>query len=159
MASFQWIKGEKKQQNGGKNRETPHPLGAHNLVTITRGHGNQIIGEGVRIRSTLLRHTMTVMMRYARMERQMLIWGSMMMIVTLAQRLVIVTLAQKLMILARLRRVMTLVQWIGSWMDRRIEPVPHHTYCIPLMILHLNREVTLVRIRTCQHLQMMITLW
>jgi hypothetical protein len=94
------MKRELETVEGGKNRETPCPLGAHNFATVARLLGNQIIGVGVRIRSTLLRHTMTVMMR---------IWSSLMMIVTLAQRLVIVTLAQRLMILARLRRIVTLV--------------------------------------------------
>jgi hypothetical protein len=55
-----------KEQRG---LETPRPLGVHNLDTIARGCGNQIIGAGVRIRSTLLRHTMIVMMRCVRMER------------------------------------------------------------------------------------------
>jgi hypothetical protein len=41
-------------------------------------------------------------------------WSSLMMIVTLAQRLVI---------LASLRRIVTLACWRDSWMDRMIAPV------------------------------------
>jgi hypothetical protein len=72
-----------------------------------------------------------------------------MMIVTLAQRLVIVTLAHRLVIPAHLRRIVTLAHWRGSWMDMTIESVSQQTYHIPLMTLHLNRVVTLVRIHTC----------
>jgi hypothetical protein len=62
-------KESQRQLDGRKNRETPHPLGAHNFATVARCLGNQIIGVGVRIRSILLRYTMTVMMRCVRMER------------------------------------------------------------------------------------------
>jgi hypothetical protein len=41
---------------GGKNRETPHPVGAHNVATVARCLGNLIIGVGVRVRSILLRY-------------------------------------------------------------------------------------------------------
>jgi hypothetical protein len=94
---------------GGKNRETPHPLGARNVATVARCLGNLIIGVWVRVRSILLRYERIVMMR---------IQSSWMMTVTLAQRLVIVTLpqsivrmtlAQRLVVLARLRRMMILV--------------------------------------------------
>jgi hypothetical protein len=62
---------EKREQQGDgwKNRGTPHPLGACNFATVARCLGNQIIGVGVRIKSTLLRHTMTMMMRCVRMEQ------------------------------------------------------------------------------------------
>jgi hypothetical protein len=46
---------KKKQLDGGKHRETPHPLGAHNFATVARCLGNQIIGVGVRVRSISLR--------------------------------------------------------------------------------------------------------
>jgi hypothetical protein len=52
---------------------------------------------------------MTVMMRHVRMDQYIIIWRSLMMIVTLAHRLVIVTLAQRLVMLACLRRMVTLV--------------------------------------------------
>ena len=55
--------------NGGKNRETPHPLGACNFATVAKCLGNPIIDVGVKVRSTLLRYTMTVMMRCLRMQR------------------------------------------------------------------------------------------
>jgi hypothetical protein len=74
-----------RELDGGKHKETLHPLGAHNFAIVARCLGNQIIGVGVMVRSISLRCTMTTMMR---------IWSSLMMIVTLAQRLVIVTLAQ-----------------------------------------------------------------
>jgi hypothetical protein len=102
------------QLDGEKHRVTPHPLGAHNFSTVARCLGNQIIGVEVRVRSILLRYTMTVTMRYVRMERYMLIWSSLMMIVTLAQRLVI---------LAPLRSIVTLAHWRDSWVDKTVAPM------------------------------------
>jgi hypothetical protein len=58
-----------KKLDGGKNRVTPHPLGAGNFATVAKCLGNQIIDVGVKVRSTLLRCTMTVMMRCVRMQR------------------------------------------------------------------------------------------
>jgi hypothetical protein len=83
----------------GKNRETPHPVGACNVATVARCLGNLIIGVGVRVRSILLRYERTVMMRHVKMDRLRLIWGSPMMIVTLAQRLVIVNLPQRIVMM------------------------------------------------------------
>jgi hypothetical protein len=48
--------------------ETPHPLGACNFAIVARCLGNQIIGVGVRVRSTLLRRNMIVMMGCVWME-------------------------------------------------------------------------------------------
>jgi hypothetical protein len=67
MGSSWQIEREKKQLDGGKNRETPRPVGAHNLATIARGRGNLIMGVGIK--STLLRNTMTGKMRCVRRER------------------------------------------------------------------------------------------
>jgi hypothetical protein len=75
---------------GGKNKETPHPVGACNFSIVARYLGNEIIGVGVRVRSILLRYTMIVMMR---------IQSSLMMIVTLEQRPVIVTLPQRIVMM------------------------------------------------------------
>jgi hypothetical protein len=47
------------QLDGRKHKITPHPLGAHNFATVARCLGNQIIGVGVRVRSILLRCTMS----------------------------------------------------------------------------------------------------
>jgi hypothetical protein len=54
------------------------------LAMLLHHLGNQIIGVGVRVRSILLRCTMTLMMRHVRMDPLMLLWSSLMMIVTLA---------------------------------------------------------------------------
>jgi hypothetical protein len=52
------IRGKESQRpRRWEEQRTPHPLGAHNFATVARLLGNQIIGVGVRIRSTLLRHT------------------------------------------------------------------------------------------------------
>jgi hypothetical protein len=63
--------------------------------------------------------------------------------------MVIVTLAQRLVILVPLRRIVTLAHWRDSRVNRTIAPVSQQTYHIPLMTLHLNRVVTVLRIHTC----------
>ena len=60
---MKWRKTENPQLDGGKNKVTPHPLVEGNVATVARCLGNQIIGVGVRTKSTLLRCTMTMMMR------------------------------------------------------------------------------------------------
>jgi hypothetical protein len=67
-----------------QNKETPYPVGAINVATVARCLGNLIICVGVRVRSILLRYERIVMMRHVRMDQLTLIWGSPMMIVTLA---------------------------------------------------------------------------
>jgi hypothetical protein len=80
----------------------------------------------------------------------MLIWGSLMMIVTLAQRLVIVTLAQRLSDSSTLEE-----DGDPCVVDRQSEDGQddstafQQTYHILLMTLHLSRVVTLVRTHTC----------
>ena len=94
---------------GGKNKETPHPVGARNFVIVARYLGNQIIGVGVRVRSISLRYTMIVMMRIQSSPMMTVTLEQRLVIVTLPQRIVRMTLAQRLVVLARLRRMMILV--------------------------------------------------
>jgi hypothetical protein len=93
----------------GKNKETPHPIGARNFVIVARYLGIRIIGVGVRVRSISLRYTMIVMMRIQSSSMMIVTLKERPVIVTLPQRIVMMTLAQRLVMLARLRRRMTLV--------------------------------------------------
>jgi hypothetical protein len=94
---------------GGKNRETPHPVGACNVATVARCLGNLIIGVGVRVRSISLMYTMIMMMRIQSSRMMIVTLAQRLVMVTLLQRIVMMTLAQGLLMLAHLRRMMTLV--------------------------------------------------
>ena len=90
-------------------QRNPHPLGACSFATVARFLGNQIIGVGVRVRRISLRYTMIVMMRIQISLMMIVTLAQRLVIVTLPQRIVMMTLAQRLMMLACVRRRMTLL--------------------------------------------------